>query len=539
MVGAIDRSRVCACALAVLHGCVSEPLESEATCTLAPGDIVFTEVHANPNGSDGSSEYVELYNATETSIDLLGATLVSSRDDGSRGSQHRFGNAIVDAGHYYVVGNAPTSALPSHVDYSYGSSLGALRNSDAELSLWCGSSLIDQVQYAETRDGRALELDGDLDPDATRNDDDTLWCEASLDEPPAFGENYGSPGARNAPCGARSAQESCSDEAGASVVAAAPGNAFITEWMPNPSGLDDELEWVEVEVADSINLAGLRLGASLDALGASPFSSCVPVDAGSRVVFGASPWAAPRVDADLSVSLGNSGPRDLVLAVDDREVDRVSYPEAPEGIAWQVDASGVTCLTPRSAEHEYEAGNFGTPGEENPGCPILPEPGMCLENGVPRPLQTPTPGTVRITEWMASPSRSEDRSGEWVELRIDVAADLNGLTWSDLTGAGKPLESTKCLSVEAGSVVVFARSDDPLENGGIPAVDHRLDVSLNNRDESIAVELDGEVLDVVAYEDATSGVATQRDDFGIRCDASVPYGDGDLGTPGAPNPACP
>lgn len=539
MVGAIEGSRAYACACLLLHGCVSEPLESDALCTLGPGDVVVTEVHANPDGSDGSSEYVELYNATDATVDLLGAALASNRQDGSGSARHVFTTSIVEAGQYYVVGNAPADALPAHIDYSYGSSLGALRNSDAELSLWCGSSLVDQVRYASTRDGRALELDGDIEPDAARNDDESVWCDASPDQPEAFAGNYGSPGTSNGTCGDEPSDMECASESGAEVVAPEPADAFITEWMPNPVGLDDELEWVEIEVVHEVNLAGLRLGPSLDALGASPFEGCVPVDAGSRVVFGASPWATPRVDAPLNVSLGNTGPRDLVLTLDDVLLDRVSYPEAPEGIAWQVDAEGVTCEVTPSVEFEYQPGNFGSPGVENPRCPVSLEPGTCLEDGLPRPIRTPAPGTARITEWLASPDQSDDRAGEWVELRVDGASDLNGLTWSDLAGTGSPLQSTECLSVDPGSILVFARSDDPSENGGLPVVDFPLDVSLNNRDESIAIEFDGEVLDVVTYDDARAGVATQLDDFGGRCDASTAYGKGDLGTPGAPNPVCP
>jgi hypothetical protein len=89
-----------------------------------------------------------------------------------------------------------------------------------------------------------------------------------------------------------------------------------------------------------------------------------------------------------------------------------------------------------------------------------------------------------------------------------------------------------------GSHLVFARSSDSSENGGVTGVLSELSLSLNNSDETITVSVDGETLDTVSYERSTPGVATQVDDLGKRCDAVHRYGDGDLGTPGLPNPWC-
>ncbi len=47
-----------------------------------------------------------------------------------------------------------------------------------------------------------------------------------------------------------------------------------------------------------------------------------------------------------------------------------------------------------------------------------------------------------------------------------------------------------------------------------------------------------QVLDSVSYARAKAGVAVQVDALGNVCDAVQAYGDGDLGTPGAPNPWC-
>jgi hypothetical protein len=116
-----------------------------------------------------------------------------------------------------------------------------------------------------------------------------------------------------------------------------PGDVRITEWMANPDGRDSMFEWVEVWFGKDADLRGLELGPSLEALRiVVDGEDCFPVDAGSWVVFGASPAAAPRVDAELRFSLGNSGVRSIVVAVGGKLLDRVDYDGAVEGVATQL-----------------------------------------------------------------------------------------------------------------------------------------------------------------------------------------------------------
>jgi hypothetical protein len=115
---------------------------------------------------------------------------------------------------------------------------------------------------------------------------------------------------------------------------------------------------------------------------------------------------------------------------------------------------------------------------------------------------------------------------------------LNGLVLTDLASGATRIDQESCLRVRAGSHLVFARSSDATENGGIEGVIAELSLSLNNSDETIALSVDGQTLDAVSYERSTLGVATQVDELGRRCDAVQRYGDGDLGTPGLPNPWC-
>ncbi len=528
-----------ACLVLVLSACGREALIAETSCEdLEPGDLVVTEVHANPDGSDGEGEYIELFNTTGALLPLDGLTLVASRADGASPKSHRFVAASIAAGEYFVVGNAQANSMPAHVDYSYGKTLGSLRNSEGVVSIWCGEMLIDQVSYERTVDGRALELDGRLAPDHELNDDPGHWCPTPEGIREVSAGNFGTPGAANSPCEVVRLEGTCL-EGGSdrTITVPEPGEVHIREWMANPEGADAELEWVEALFDAEVDLNGFQLGPAPDALKAViDQEDCFRVGAGTWVVFGASPAAAPRVDAELGFSLGNSGARSIVAGVDGVVLDRLDYDGTVEGVAWQVDANEEVCLA--FLQDEYAAHNFGTPGEANPTCPLVLGPGMCFDEGTPREIVSPGPGEASITEWMANPASVGNREGEWIEVRIDAAVDLNGLILSDLTSSRTTIADEDCVSAQAGAHLIFARNANPAENGGIEGVDAELSLSLNNSNETITLSIADRVLDSVTYERSKAGVATQVDELGNICDAVLGYGDGDLGTPGSANPWC-
>ncbi|MDH3818141.1 MAG: lamin tail domain-containing protein [Myxococcales bacterium] len=538
MAGVWTWLRWCACVW-MLSGCGREAVATATFCDdLEPGDLVVTEVHANPDGSDGEGEYIELFNRTGGLLALDGLVLATSRVDGASPKAHRFVGASIDAERYFVAGNAPVESMPDHVEYSYGKSLGSLRNSDAVVSIRCGDTLIDQVSYESTVDGRALELDGRLAPDHELNDDPGHWCATPEGVDEISAGNFGTPGSSNSPCAVMQMEGTCREGGSERAIhLPSPSEVQLTEWMANPEGPDADLEWVEAFFAAGIDLNGFQLGPAADALEVViDQEDCFPVDAGTRVVFGASPAAAPRVDAELKFSLGNSDERSVLAAVGDVVLDRVDYDGTVQGVAWQVDPSGEVCLA--LPQDEYIAQNFGTPGDANPACPPVLGPGMCFDEGTARDIASPRLGDAHIVEWMANPSAVGNREGEWVEVRFDAAADLNGLILSDLTSSTATVESQDCLSVRPGAHVIFGRNANPTENGGLDGIHAELSLSLNNSDETITLSVDGQVLDAVAYERSKAGVATQVDESGRVCDAVHAYGDGDLGTPGSANPWC-
>ena len=539
MSGLPSCARGFACLLLSFCACGQEALTVDYGCgDIALGDLVLTEVHANPDGPDADREYIELFNASRASLSLAGITLVASRADGTSPKSHRLLEGVVDSGDYFVLGNASDATAVQHIDYSYGGALGSLRNSDGSVSLWCGNHLVDRVSYAQTKDGRAQEFDGDLAPHHETNDDPNAWCATPEGVSGLEDGSFGTPGRRNSPCSTAPLEGTCVEgNTARALVAPRAGQVRLTEWMADPEGLDADFEWVEVAFDAEVDLNGFELGPSTDDLGvAVDGGTCFPVDAGARVVFGASPAAAPRVDAELGFSLGNTGNRSIVAAFDGIVLDVVSYAGTTEGAAWQVDDDSRLCLV--GASNEYAPGNLGTPGKPNPPCPPRLEEGMCLDGGTPRKIVSPSVGQAHISEWMADPVAVDNRAGEWVEIQVGAAVDLNGLTLTDLTASTSTLQSDDCLSVPARTPVLWARSFDPSVNGGVEDVSAELSLSLNNRSETITLSVGAEVLDSVSYARAEAGAATQVDPLGKVCSATTRYGDGDLGTPGLPNPWC-
>src|SRR5690606_25318630 len=120
----------------------------------------------------------------------------------------------------------------------------------------------------------------------------------------------------------------------------------------------------------------------------------------------------------------------------------------------------------------------GTPKAPNQPCGGASQ---CLDDGVFRDIVAPEVGDLVITELLPNSSAVADNVGEWFEVRATANVDLNGLRvgWGV---AGDPLTSNwptgtssnigpDCLRVTAGSYVLFARSNDPMENGDLPPVD--------------------------------------------------------------------
>lgn len=170
----------------------------------------------------------------------------------------------------------------------------------------------------------------------------------------------------------------------------------------------------------------------------------------------------------------------------------------------------------------------------------------CDDNGTIRAKVIPSVGDLIISEYMANPDAVGDALGEWFEVKVKADVDIGGLQLGRAeaaTGAGDvllTLSPQRCLPVTTGSHLLFARDLDSAVNGGLPAVDHLIGFGIVNSNDGLFIGMDDGVLDTVTYTSTSAGASTSLDpDESTSCTAVDTYGDGDKGTPGLVNPACP
>ncbi len=549
---------------AALAACGPDP--SGCPSGLLPGDLVINEIMANPDGDDSANEWFEIYNNTGAAIDLEGVVLEASDAAGNNGDSHTMSSVVIEPGRYMVIGGILPEFAPPHVDYGLGSELGNLRNSNARLAVKCDVVEVDAVTYDSTSDGYSLSFTNTIPPSHIENDNQDNWCESTTEFSPG---NFGTPGAAG-DCSAGGGDGTCDDNGTRRPIEPpADGDLVITEVMPNPAAVDDaQGEYFEVHVTRAVDLNELVMGRDpADGYDTqlSGFNQCLRYEPGSYVVFGRNPLAdenggLPVFDFEFSFSLVNSNGM-LYLANYDPEtetetiLDQVSWASSSSGVSINLDPGAFDptgndnpdswCDTELAS---YGLGDLGTPGAENETCPIVLQPGECLDmtmGGMVRAIRTPAPGELTITEYMANPDVISDTDGEWIEIRLAAEVDLNELQIGK-AGAVETVVSDPngaCLTVAAGGYAVFARQ---IPNGDLPAEvgDALFDFALNNSNSDIFInDNTGVALDSVAYTSTSAGSSSSLDETdGVTwcANATDPYGPGDnTGTPGLPNPPCP
>ena len=175
-------------------------------------DIIITEIMQNPSAvSDSNGEWFEVYNSTDTDIDINDWTIADNDNDSHVISNG--GPLMVPAGGYVVLGNNTddTTNGGANVAYSYGSSF-FLSNSSDELVLLNGTlTEIDRVEWDNGTTfpdptGASMSLSGL----ALDNNVGTNWCESVS----RFGlGDRGTPGSENTCVAVIPPFGECGDEA--------------------------------------------------------------------------------------------------------------------------------------------------------------------------------------------------------------------------------------------------------------------------------------------------------------------------------------
>jgi hypothetical protein len=358
------------CGVVAPPGTCADGGRVRATRALAPGDLVVSEIMANPQlAPDTTGEWFEVYAARDVDLNGLeiGSVLGSPRSTIARPEC-----VPVAAGSYLVFAHAreatQNGGLP-RVDEDFGAP--ALANTNGALVLSLAGVLIDQVSWAGSVDGVAASL-APAALDAGANDQASAFCRA-VD---VYGAgDRGTPGGANPACPLVVPAGMCVDAGGVrAIVPAVPGQLLLTEVMADPVAVADASgEWFELLASADVDLNGLELGTRPPVVKttlASP--ACLHVAAGTRLVLARSDDARangglPRVDFGFDFALANGGASaGLFVGVAGTLLDTLVWTSTTAGASTQRDGAGQMCPTP--AGSTYGAGDRGTPGAENLAC---------------------------------------------------------------------------------------------------------------------------------------------------------------------------
>jgi len=226
------------------NGDYGSPGEDGPSCEPPPPcegmeDLVISEIMHDPSAlSDGDGEFIEVYNSSDSTCPLLGFE-ISRTGSASHVIADEFS---VDAGEYVVLAKSDVLGTVVAVDYVYGTSI--TLTSETEICLISSDGVeLDCVAYGSSdwdmpSSGASLSLDPD-NLDASDNDEPGSWCPS--DEDMGNGD-LGTPGAAN---------EDCPEHPTLS-----PGDAFITELMPEPRS---DLGAAHGEYIEAYNDAGVDI----------------------------------------------------------------------------------------------------------------------------------------------------------------------------------------------------------------------------------------------------------------------------------------
>ncbi|MBA3502087.1 MAG: lamin tail domain-containing protein [Deltaproteobacteria bacterium] len=376
-----------------------------------------------------------------------------------------------------------------------------------------------------------------------------------------------------------------SDEEGGCKDTLVAGDLIITEVFADyaaasgGTGTDEGKEWFEIYNASDrpVDLEGVTITHGRPEGGTTApkkhAMGPITIAPGTYLTLGNSTrdLLPAYVDYGYSNALGeffNSNGGKLDLSCGSTVIDSAVYEAVKSGRSRQFTAAMPPDYTQNdnlanwceASDTEFEASNFGTPGQDNDCRPSVA--GQCADAQGSRPTVPPEAGQLVITEVMPSPGAVSDTVGEWFEAKALASFDLNGLALDRTTDTANPrvIESADCIHVNAGDYVVFARSADTAVNN-LPANSVKGAFTFTLVAGSMATPGDvqilynDQVIDAVTWTKTTTEKAlqldpdltdaTSNDSPSNFCDATTQYGAAstttgrfDFGTPGAANTQC-
>ena len=264
-----------------------------------------------------------------------------------------------------------------------------------------------------------------------------------------------------------------------------------------------------------------------------------PVAADMEAVDASQLFPLPRPDAGSSTNRETASGAGCTQVATDKTADPTATTK-PSGV-------GSSMLTGGSTDTMDHPTSVATASDSDAGIgeTATADAAIQIPSGPPAPDMA---GQLLFTEIMADPSGRTDAEGEWVELlnTTDQDFELKGCQLGEGTDSDPAFKDS--FVVGSGAYVAIARNSVP---GFVPAA--VMTMSLRNTSDSVVLRCQGVTIDSLAYDSAAQypiiagaslslspeAIALGENDAPeLFCAGSSDYG-GDLGTPGAPNDACP
>jgi hypothetical protein len=488
-------------------------------------EVLINEVMIDPDGADGTNEWMELCNNGEEDVDVSGWLVQSAGTPPFADKYEIPSGTVIPTGGYLLLG-------PGTFNNSFqngGSATDGVRLLDPS-SGWTDTLLYDAPNGNGLPDDIADPSVGPFAPDPAQ--DNTLARQVDCTEVNNDGSDFietsdVTPGAENI----------FSGTGGTTCENAILTGVVINEVLYDADGSDSGREWVELHntMTEDVDVSGWMLqvaGSSFSTKATLPENTIIP--AGSYYIVGGEQAADDlgySPNFVVSWSLGNAGSNiDGVRLLDCNEVilDTVLYgtAENSEGLE---DDNGVnpTSFAPKATNGQTlgRVPNGVDTNQSGNDFAVLPFPTPWTANDA----ETTCDGelSVKINEFMPNPHTvlsdgteiSDDEGREWVELYNSSGNPIDLTGWK-LQWGGNPSYSGGEVTLPAGTMIdgngYLLVGGEYVENADvITPLSNDFDMTLasSNADGLRLLHCGPGVADTVIYGPSEDGIANNPDEL--------------------------
>lgn len=391
---------------------------SISSAELVPSDAIhINEFLPNPVGDDSQLEFIELMNTTDQDLDVSGWAI----DTGG-------------TAHFSI--NAGTSiAANSFLTFFSAQQNISLTNSGDHIQLIRPDAFVqDDITYATSKEGYSYIRTGA-----------DIYEETHIPTPNATNSLSASPMPTSTPAVtvAPTTTPLLSPIPSATVLPITYSSEIhVSEFLPNPTGDDGELEFVEIYNSSAlpIPLSGWIINTGTTSI----FS--IPVD----IIIGAGEYLA-FFSSVYDISLSNSSDHIKLVRPDSIVQDDISYTTSKEGYSYNRLANGT-----------YEQSFTPTANASN-SITVAPTPtpkptAITTEEADTESLLYDYSSHIVINELLPNPKGS-DETGEYIEIKSLDAKPVNLFGWTlDDSAKGSGYHFPKSAVIGSKKIVAFYRN---------------------------------------------------------------------------------